>query len=80
MHASDLATYLLRAGYQEGEAEGALGEFKVKGPTVEIRPSSASYFRGGNALRVDFLRRRDFAHRGPIRTPRRAIPPKSSRN
>jgi hypothetical protein len=54
MHASDLATYLLRAGYQEGEAEGALGWFKVKGPSVEIHPSSASYFRGGNALRVDF--------------------------
>ena len=54
MHASDLATYLLRAGYQEGEAEGALGYFKVKGPSVEIHPSSASYFRGGNALRVDF--------------------------
>jgi len=54
MHASDLATYLLRAGYQEGEAEGALGYFKAKGPSVEIHPSSASYFRGGNALRVDF--------------------------
>ena len=54
MHASDLATYLLRAGYQEGEAEGALGWFKVKGPSVEIHPSSASYFRDGNALRVDF--------------------------
>jgi penicillin-binding protein 1B len=54
MHASDLATYLLRAGYQEGEAEGALGYFKVKGPSVEIHPSSGSYFRGGNALRVDF--------------------------
>jgi penicillin-binding protein 1B len=53
-HANDLATYLLRAGYQEGEAQGALGEFKVKGSTVEIRPSSNSYFRGGNALRVDF--------------------------
>src|SRR5580692_11159130 len=54
MHASDLATYLLRAGYQEGEAEGALGWFKLKGSSVEIHPSSASYFRGGNALRVDF--------------------------
>ncbi len=55
MHASDLATYLLRAGYQEGEAEGALGWFKVKGSTsVEVHPSSASYFRGGNSLRVDF--------------------------
>jgi penicillin-binding protein 1B len=54
MHPSDLATYLLRAGYQEGEAAGALGEVKVKGSTVEIHPSSASYFRGTNALRVDF--------------------------
>jgi penicillin-binding protein 1B len=54
MHATDLATYLLRAGYQEGGAEGALGEFKLKGATVEIRPSSSSYFRGGNALRVVF--------------------------
>ena len=54
MHASDLATYLLRAGYQEGDAEGALGQFKVKGATVEIRPSSTSYFRGGNAVRVVF--------------------------
>jgi penicillin-binding protein 1B len=54
MHASDLATHLLRAGYQEGDAEGALGEFKVKGATVEVRPSSSSYFRGGNALRVVF--------------------------
>ncbi len=54
LHASDLATYLLRAGYQEGEAEGALGEFKLKGATLEIRPSSNSYFRGGNAVRVVF--------------------------
>jgi penicillin-binding protein 1B len=54
MHASDLATYLLRAGYQEGGAEGALGEFKLKGATVEIRPSPTSYFRGGNSLRVVF--------------------------
>ena len=55
MHAGDLATYLLRAGYQEGEVAGAPGEFKVKGSTsVEIHPSRASFFQGGNALRVDF--------------------------
>jgi penicillin-binding protein 1B len=54
LHPSDLATYLLHAGYQEGEVEGTPGEFKVKGSTVEIRPSKNSYFRGGNALRVDF--------------------------
>ena len=54
MRPGDLATYLLRAGYQEGDAEGAPGTFKVKGSTVEVRPSSASYFRGVNALKVDF--------------------------
>jgi penicillin-binding protein 1B len=54
LHPSDLATYLLRAGYQEGEVQGAPGEFKIKGSTVEIRPSKDSYFHGGNALRVDF--------------------------
>jgi penicillin-binding protein 1B len=54
MRPGDLATYLLRTGYQEGDAEGAPGTFKVKGSTVEVRPSSASYFRGVNALKVDF--------------------------
>jgi penicillin-binding protein 1B len=54
LHPSDLATYLLRAGYQEGEVQGTPGEFKIKGSTVEIRPSKDSYFHGGNALRVDF--------------------------
>ena len=54
LHPSDLVTYLLHAGYQEGEAVGALGWFKVKGSTVEVHPSSASYFKGVNALRVDF--------------------------
>jgi hypothetical protein len=29
--AADLTTYLLHAGYQEGEVEGAPGEFKAKG-------------------------------------------------
>jgi penicillin-binding protein 1B len=54
LHPSDLATYLLHAGYQEGEVQGAPGEFKITGSTVEIRPSKDSYFHGGNALRVSF--------------------------
>jgi penicillin-binding protein 1B len=54
MRAGDLATYLLRAGYQEGQVEGAPGEFQLKGSTIEIRPSRDSYFQGGNALRVSF--------------------------
>jgi penicillin-binding protein 1B len=54
LKAGDLASYLLRAGYQEGPVEGAPGEFKVTSNSVEIRPSQASYFRGGNALAIHF--------------------------
>jgi penicillin-binding protein 1B len=54
MRSGELATYLLRAGYQEGKVEGAPGEFQVKGSTIDIRPSRDSYFQGGNALRVSF--------------------------
>ena len=54
LHPKDLGTYLLRAGYQESEVPGAPGIFKVSGSIVEIRPSDDSYFRGGNALRVNF--------------------------
>jgi penicillin-binding protein 1B len=54
LKASELATYLLRAGYQEGVVTGAPGIFKVSGSSIEIRPSTESYFRGTNSLRVDF--------------------------
>jgi penicillin-binding protein 1B len=51
---NDLASYLLRAGYQEGPVPGAPGEFRVRGSVVEVRPSADSYFKGANALRVEF--------------------------
>jgi len=54
LHASDLARYLQGDGYQEGAVEGSPGELRVKGSVVEIRPSTSSYFRGGNGLRVAF--------------------------
>ncbi len=54
LRATDLASYLLRAGYQEGVVAGAPGQFRVTASAVEIRPSADSYFRGQNALRVDF--------------------------
>jgi penicillin-binding protein 1B len=54
MRVGDLATYLLRAGYQEGDVPGAPGVFSVKGSTIEIHPSTESFFHGSNALRVDF--------------------------
>lgn len=50
----ELTDYLLADGYQEGEASGAPGEVLVNDATVEIRPSAYSYFKGGNALRVNF--------------------------
>jgi penicillin-binding protein 1B len=54
---SDLANYLRNAGYQEGSVAGAPGEFRVKDSTIEIQPSSSSYFQGHNALRVTFTGR-----------------------
>jgi len=51
---ADLATYLVRAGYQEGSVPGAPGQYRVTNAAVEIRPSADSYFRGHNALRVEF--------------------------
>jgi penicillin-binding protein 1B len=56
LKAGDLASYLLRAGYQEGPVEGAPGVFKATESSVEIRPSADSYFQGKNALRVDFAK------------------------
>jgi penicillin-binding protein 1B len=54
MRPGDLASYLLRAGYQEGAVAGAPGEFRAAGATVEIRPAASSYFQGNNSLRVSF--------------------------
>jgi penicillin-binding protein 1B len=54
MHASDLTSYLLQAGYQETNVPGTTGQFRVNGSSVEIHPSASSYFNGTNALRVDF--------------------------
>jgi penicillin-binding protein 1B len=54
LHPKDLATYLLRAGYQETDIPGSPGVYKMTGSTVEIKPSMDSYFHGGNGLRVSF--------------------------
>jgi len=51
---NELTNYLLNDGYQEGPAKGAPGEVLVKNSAVQILPSESSYFKGGNALRVDF--------------------------
>ncbi|HXX71049.1 MAG TPA: hypothetical protein VEI55_02075, partial [Candidatus Acidoferrum sp.] len=54
MRPSELASYLLRAGYQEGAVAGSPGKFQATGSTVEIVPSLTSYFQGHNSLRVSF--------------------------
>jgi penicillin-binding protein 1B len=54
LRSSDLTSYLLGAGYQEGPAPNSAGEFHVSNSTVDIRPSAESYFRESNAIRVNF--------------------------
>jgi len=53
MTSGELAARLQRAGYTEGEIEGAPGLYKIDNETVEIHPSQDSYFNGNNALRVE---------------------------
>ena len=54
LHPSQLRDDLLRAGYIAGTEDGGDGWFRAEGSTVEIHPSEKSFFRGENALRVDF--------------------------
>ena len=51
---SDLAAYLMHAGYSLSDMAGAAGHFKASASTLEAHPSTQSYFAGGNALRVEF--------------------------
>ena len=50
----DLTTYLTRVGYRPQNDDSALGQFTVRGSTVDVRPSKLSYFAGSNALAVQF--------------------------
>jgi len=50
----DLVTYLTRVGYRPTSDPSALGQFKLEGNTVDIRPSKLSYFGGSNAFSVQF--------------------------
>jgi penicillin-binding protein 1B len=52
--AEDLTDYLTRVGYRPQADPNALGQYTVQGNTVDIRPSSLSYFAGKNALAVQF--------------------------
>lgn len=50
----DLTGYLTRVGYRPEADDHALGEFTVRGNTVDIQPSKLSYFDGSNGLAVTF--------------------------
>src|SRR5215470_17249688 len=50
----DLVTYLTRVGYRPESDPNALGQFKVQGNVVDIRPSKLSYFGASNGLAVQF--------------------------
>jgi penicillin-binding protein 1B len=52
--AASLEDYLQHSGYTNGADTSGAGHFAVRGNSLEIYPGKASFFRGGNALRVDF--------------------------
>ncbi|HUK30678.1 MAG TPA: PBP1A family penicillin-binding protein [Candidatus Acidoferrum sp.] len=50
----ELTAYLQQSGYRENGDTSGIGGYKVRGNILEIYPGKVSYFRGGNALRVEF--------------------------
>jgi penicillin-binding protein 1B len=54
MKKEELVAHLQRTGYSDSEVSGSVGRYRVTGATVEIRPLAQSFFRGQNAIRVEF--------------------------
>src|SRR5262249_2563603 len=50
----DLTGYLTRVGYRPEVDPNAMGQFTIRGNTVDVRPSKLSYFAARNALAVQF--------------------------
>jgi penicillin-binding protein 1B len=50
----DLIAYLQHSGYSPNADPSGPGRYSLHGNALEIYPGKVSYFRGGNALRVDF--------------------------
>src|SRR5262249_33723089 len=50
----ELTAYLTRVGYRAESDSATLGQYKVQGNTVDIRPAKLSYFGGTNSLAVQF--------------------------
>lgn len=51
---ANLVDYLQHSGYTQDKDTTGVGHYTVRGNTLEIFPGKASFFRGGNALRVEF--------------------------
>ncbi len=52
--AEELQTYLTKVGYRPEKDDNALGQFSVRGASVDIIPSRLSYFDASNAITVSF--------------------------
>src|SRR5579863_6897683 len=52
--AEELQTYLTKVGYRPEKDDNALGQFSVRGNSVDISPSKLSYFAATNAISVTF--------------------------
>ena len=47
--AEELATYLTKVGYRTEKDDNSLGQFTVRGSSIDIVPSRLSYFDATNA-------------------------------
>lgn len=54
INAANLEEYLGHSGYSSKKDSDGVGYYVARGNTLEIYPAKASYFHGGNAIRVDF--------------------------
>ncbi|HEV3220349.1 MAG TPA: PBP1A family penicillin-binding protein [Candidatus Acidoferrales bacterium] len=54
MTIGDLTGYLQQDGYRENADASGIGRYSAHANILEIYPGKVSYFRGGNALRVEF--------------------------
>ncbi len=53
-----ISSYLEAAGYSTSPSSDATGQIHVRQASIEIRPSANSYFKGTNALKIEFSRQR----------------------
>jgi penicillin-binding protein 1B len=55
---AQISNYLKAAGYSTSPSSDATGQIRVEKSSVQIRPSANSYFKGKNALKIEFSRQR----------------------